>query len=71
MTVLKYMEKQRERIVARHAGETFLCCAGGETVEVPQGTAYDVLKEIDAMQGLNVKERLYANARCHPERNAV
>ncbi len=57
MTVLNYMRKQRERIVARHFGETFLFGSSGEAVEVEQRTAYDILREIDAMPGLNVKER--------------
>lgn len=60
MTVLNYMRMQREKIVARHEGETFLLGSDGEAVEVEQRTAYDILREIDAMQGLNVKERLYA-----------
>lgn len=59
MTVLNYMRLQRERIMARHSGETFLI-NGGEAVEVEQRTAYDILREIDAMPGLNVKERLAA-----------
>ena len=60
MTVLNYMRKQRERIVARHLGETYLIGAGGEAVEVEQRSAYDILREIDKMQGLNVKERMAA-----------
>lgn len=60
MTVLNYMRMQREKIAARHEGETFLLGPDGEAVEVEQRTAYDILREIDAMQGLNVKERLYA-----------
>lgn len=60
MTVLRYMAKQRERLIARHTGETFLFGAGGEAVEIEQRTAYDILREIDSMQGLNVKERLAA-----------
>ncbi|MCM1546695.1 MAG: hypothetical protein NC033_06660 [Clostridiales bacterium] len=61
MTVLNYMRKQRERILARHTGETFLLGAEGEAVEVEQRSAYDILREIDAMAGLNLKERLRAN----------
>ena len=60
MTVLNYMRKQKDRIVARHLGETFLFGAGGEAVEVTQRTAYDILREIDEMPGLNVKERFAA-----------
>lgn len=60
MTVLNYMRMQKERIVARHFGETFLLEEGGEAVEVTQRTAYDILREIDRMQGLNVKERIAA-----------
>lgn len=60
MTVLSYMRLQREKIVARHSGEMFLFGADGEAVEVPQHTAYDILREIDAMQGLNLRERLAA-----------
>ena len=60
MTVLNYMRMQRERIVARHTGETFLFGGSGEAVEVEQRTAYDILREIDQMPGLNVKERIAA-----------
>ncbi len=60
MTVLNYMRMQREKIIARHSGETFLFGAGGEAVEIEQRTAYDILREIDAMPGLNVKERMAA-----------
>lgn len=60
MTVLNYMRMQREKIIARHEGETFLYGACGEAVEVPQRTAYDILREIDAMPGFNVKERMAA-----------
>ena len=54
------MRLQREKIVARHMGETYLFADGGEAVEVPQRTAYDILREIDAMPGFNVKERMAA-----------
>lgn len=69
MTVLNYMRKLRKDIEAKHIGETFLLNAEGEAVEVPQRSTYDILSEIDAMQGLNVKERFYADisARCHCE----
>lgn len=63
MTVLNYMRMQREKIVERHTGETFLFGAGGEAVEVEQRTAYDILREIDAMAGLNLKERMAARER--------
>ncbi len=62
MTVLNYMTKIRKSIEAKHLGETFLLGADCEAVEVPQRGAYDILREIDQMQGLNVKERLYALA---------
>lgn len=60
MTVLNYMRMQREKIIARHTGETFLFAEGGEAVEIEQRTAYDILREIDAMPGLNLKERMAA-----------
>lgn len=60
MTVLNYMAKQRESIVAKHAGETFWVNGDEDAVEVPQRSAYDILREIDEMQGLNLKERFYA-----------
>lgn len=59
MTVLNYMKRQREKLIEKHFGETFMCC-GGETVEVTSRSAYDILNEINAMQGLNLKERLAA-----------
>ncbi|MCM1438432.1 MAG: hypothetical protein NC131_04380 [Roseburia sp.] len=60
MTVLKYMERQREKVAAKHMGETYLFGGDGEAVELPRRSAYDILSEIDAMRGLNVKERFYA-----------
>ncbi|MDE6850060.1 MAG: hypothetical protein K2J54_01905 [Clostridia bacterium] len=60
MTVLNYMAKLRRSIEAKHVGETYLLGADGEAVEVPQRSTYDILSELDAMQGLNVKERFYA-----------
>lgn len=60
MTVLNYMAKQRARIAAKHSGETYFFGSFGEAVEVEQRTAYDILKEIDNMQGLNLKERIAA-----------
>ncbi|MDE6557623.1 MAG: hypothetical protein K2K39_00795 [Clostridia bacterium] len=59
MTVLNYIKRQREKVIERHRGETYLC-SGGECVQVTARSAYDILREIDAMPGLNVKERLYA-----------
>lgn len=58
MTVLNYMANLRERVAKKHLGETYLFGAG-EAVEVPQHTTYDILCELDGIQGLNVKERLY------------
>ncbi len=60
MTVLNYMAMQREKIAAKHVGETYLYGTDGEAVQVPQRSTYDILSEIDSMQGLNLKERLYA-----------
>lgn len=54
------MRMQRERIAARHVGETYLFGAGGEAVEIEQRTVYDILREIDRMPGFNVKERMAA-----------
>ena len=72
MTVLNYMKEIRERIAERHIGETFFVSADGEAVKLsggaektesavkPRRTVYDILREIDAMQGLNLKERIAA-----------
>ena len=54
------MRMQRERIVAKHFGETFLFGDGVGAVEIEQRTAYDILNEIDNMAGLNLKERMAA-----------
>ena len=60
MRVLEYMAIQRDRIINRHTGEEFLSVAQEETVQMTARTALDILGEIDAMQGLNLKERLSA-----------
>lgn len=57
MTVLSYIARQREKVIARHAGETYLLGAEEEAVLVTCRSAYDILGEIDAMRGLNLKER--------------
>lgn len=56
MTVLQYMKKQRDRVRSKHAGETFLC-GHEEPVPLPERSARDILREIDNMEGFNVKER--------------
>lgn len=57
MTVLNYMAKQRDRLRDKHIGETYLLDKDGEAVPVDARSAYDILGEIDAMQGLNMRER--------------
>ena len=57
MTVLSYIARQREKVIARHAGETYLLGADEAAVLVTCRSAYDILGEIDAMRGLNLKER--------------
>ena len=61
MTVLYYMARQREKIINRHAGETFLY-SGGEALQVPQKSAREILREMDGMEGLNVQARIRANS---------
>lgn len=59
MTVLSYIEQQRERIRAKHEGDTCVIFKG-ETAPVCR-SARDILAEIDALEGLNLNERMYAN----------
>lgn len=60
MTVLKYFAEQRRKIEAKHEGETFAYGLDEEAVQVTARSTYDILKEIDGLQGLNVKERMLA-----------
>ncbi len=46
MTVLNYFNKQKERILAKHI-----------YADKTQRSAYDILAEIDALAGLNTRER--------------
>lgn len=66
MTVLNYMARQRDRLREKHNGETYLLGSDGEAVPVDARSVYDILGEIDAMRGLNTRERYsrgeYANA---------
>ncbi|MDE7379651.1 MAG: hypothetical protein K2N14_01240 [Clostridia bacterium] len=64
MTVLKYMAMQKDNIIKKHLGETFLYTGGSEGVQVVEKSAYEILREIDAMEGLNVKERMSARFNC-------
>ncbi|MDE7163574.1 MAG: hypothetical protein K2O44_05810 [Clostridia bacterium] len=57
MTVLNYMAMQKNRLRRKHTGETFLLGRDDEAVPVLSRSAYDILNEIDAMQGLNTNER--------------
>ncbi len=57
MTVLNYIARQRERISKRHEGETFLLGREGEDFRLETRTALDILKELNAVEGLNVRER--------------
>lgn len=59
MTVLSYIKAQRERIRDRHEGETCLIFKG-ESAPVCR-SARDILAELGAMEGLNERERHFAN----------
>ncbi len=62
MTVLKYITMQKNKLREKHTGETYLFGRDVEAVPVQSRSAYDILNEIDAMQGLNKSERVYGCA---------
>ena len=67
MTVLNYIREQKRKLEERHLGETFLCLDGEEPVAVSSKdtgrqtdvarSAWEILREIDGLRGLNVRER--------------
>lgn len=57
MTVLNYMAMQKNRVREKHSGETYLLEKDEEAVPVMSRSTYDILNEIDSMQGLNMRER--------------
>ncbi|MGN1372814.1 MAG: hypothetical protein ACI4VK_02065 [Candidatus Coproplasma sp.] len=59
MTVLSYIKAQGERIRGRHDGETCVFFKG-ESAPVCR-SAGEILAELDAMEGLNERERAFAN----------
>lgn len=61
MTILNYIEKQKERIRDRHTGDTYIIF-GGEKAPVYR-SARDILAEIDSLDGLNLNERAAAGRR--------
>ena len=76
MTVLNYIREQKRKLEEKHMGETFLCIAGEEPIGMGEATgdcaqtggtrsAWDILREIDAMHGLNVYERERASSRAY------
>lgn len=58
MDIFNYFEMQKRRIRDRHAGDTCIVF-GGDSAPVCR-TAWEILAEIDAMQGLNTRERYSA-----------
>ncbi|MGN0807745.1 MAG: hypothetical protein ACI4MN_04785 [Candidatus Coproplasma sp.] len=60
MTVLSYIKAQGERIRDRHEGETCLLIKG-ESAPVCR-SAKDILAELNSMEGLNERERSFANS---------
>ncbi|MGN0805828.1 MAG: hypothetical protein ACI4MC_02210 [Candidatus Coproplasma sp.] len=59
MTVLNYIKAQGERIKERHEGETCVFFRG-ESAPVCR-SASEILAELDALEGLNERERTFAN----------
>lgn len=59
MTVLNYIKLQGERIRDRHEGEVCVFFKG-ESAPVCR-SASQILAELDAMEGLNERERNFAN----------
>ncbi len=63
MNVLKYMAEQKAKIRQRHLGEEFFFqCEKDKNSPVKLGEsrpAEDILREIDAMTGLNTAQRAF------------
>lgn len=57
MTVLSYIKAQGERIRERHEGDTCVIFKG-ESAPVCR-SAIEILAELNAMEGLNNKERVF------------
>lgn len=57
MTVLNYIKAQGERIRGRHEGDTCIIIKG-ESAPVCR-SAIEILAELNAMEGLNKKERAF------------
>lgn len=60
MTVLSYIKAQGERIRDRHNGDTCVFFKG-ESAPVCR-SATEILAELNAMEGLNQKERVFMDA---------
>lgn len=59
MNFTAYIQKQKNRIRARHEGELFLVSAG----EVcPLRSTEEIMAEMNNLEGLNVKERESASS---------
>ena len=59
MTVLSYIKAQGERIKSKHEGETCVFFKG-ESAPVCR-SASDILAELNSLEGLNQRERNFAN----------
>lgn len=57
MKVMNYIAMLKNKLREKHTGETYLCGKDVEAMPVQSRSAYDILGEIDAMQGLNKSER--------------
>ena len=54
MNFTAYIQKQKNQIRARHEGELFLVSSDGI---YPLRPTEEIMREMDGLQGLNVKER--------------
>ncbi len=59
MTVLKYMDRQRRRIVERN-GVCVSCEGEASAAGAAARDSYEILAEINALDGLNLRERTAA-----------
>ena len=73
MSVLNYIREQKRKLEERHSGETILYLADEEPISIIEvkedgansqymRSASDILREIDNLRGLNVREREIAYA---------
>ena len=75
MSVLVYMAEQKAKIRVRHSGEEFFFQSARESCSPVRmehlRSAEEILRDIDAMKGLNVEEREFFARRERRKKSGV